>query len=135
MRLKGEILFLLLCFIVLNGCIPLGRVVTVTIPEIGTSVTYDPETLRPIDITDEFPTTTPQLTVYFSARTDMELEITYRWYHEGSLIAEFTVPLDKGVNNFAWLNSKEPFPAGDYRVEIVSGTMVLREVTFRVVEK
>jgi len=134
MRLALKISLLALHLFLLSGCFLSGQLVTVTIPEIGTSASYDPATKKPVGITDEFLSTAPQITVYFVAKTTVEMDVTYSWYHEGTLIAEFTVPLDQGYN-FGWITPKEGWPVGDYKVEVGSGTLLYRDVSFRVLPR
>jgi len=124
-------LFLLLLTFI-SGCGLRGRPVTVTISEIGTCTDFDRTSKEPTGRTDEFPPDTNQLMVYFYAKTNLEAEVTYRWFFENDLIAQYALPLDQGYN-FSWINAEDTFPEGEYKVEILLGQSTLRSTSFRVI--
>jgi hypothetical protein len=110
-----------------------GKPISVTVSEIGTCADYDKTTKEPIGITDEYPADTEQLMVYFYTKTNLEANVTYRWFLGEETIAEFEVPLDEGYN-YGWIvrRPNEEWPEGEYRVEILLAGTLLRETTFRV---
>ena len=127
---KGVLSLLILIFTL--GCSLSGQPVSVTISEIGTCGDYDKINNEPVNIADEFLSSDSQITVYFYTETNLQAEITYRWFFEDDLIAEYQAPLEKGYN-FGWIIPKETFPVGEYKVDILLGQVVLRSTAFRVV--
>jgi hypothetical protein len=121
------------CLVVVgSGCNLSVEPVSVTVTEIGTCTDYDRSTKQPIGVTSEFRPDAEQIMVYFYAKTNLEAEVTYRWYLESDAVVEFEVPLDPGYN-FGWIGSTDTFPEGNYTVEILLDEGLLRSTTFRVV--
>jgi hypothetical protein len=119
-------------FALILGCNLSGRPVSVTISEIGTCADYDTTSHEPIGITQEFAPNSEKIAVYFYTDTNLDTEVTYRWFLENERIVEYKAPLDQGYN-FGWIMPEGAFPEGEYRVEILLGQVTLRSTTFRVV--
>lgn len=127
-----NVVFLLPLLVFMLGCGLSGRPVSIKISEIGTCYDYDRASNKPIDITDEFPSDTDQITVYFYTETNLQAEVTYRWFFENELIAEYHAPLEQGYN-FGWITPKDTWPEGEYKVEILLAEVTLRSTSFQVV--
>jgi hypothetical protein len=115
------------------GCGLSGKPISVTVSEIGTCTDYDRTTKEPIGITDEYSPDAEQMMVYFYVKTNLEANVTYRWFLGEEKIAEFETPLDEGYN-YGWIVRKpdEEWPKGEYRVEILLAGTLLRETTLQV---
>ncbi len=128
----GAFILAIAVFVLTLGCGLSGRPIGVTISEIGTCADYDKTSHEPIGITNEFAPDSERIAVYFFADTNLDTDVTYRWFLENEQIVEYKAPLDQGYN-FGWIMLEEAFPEGEYRVEILLGQVTLRSTTFRVI--
>lgn len=118
------------CCIEIRSCQP----IVVNIREIGTCRGYHEKTLTPEGITDTFSVDDERIYLYYYLETTVEVSLSYRWYHEDTLVY---MRQDDGLTegyHFTWISPKEGerFLVGDHRVEILMRSLTLATVEFRV---
>lgn len=120
------------CCIEIKSCQPIAA----SISEIGTCRGYDEENWTPVGITDTFSVNDEHIYLYFYLESNVEVSLSYRWYHEDELWAVYRSGRKGRGYNFAGISPREgeQFPAGNYRVEVVLGSSVLGTAQFRVEE-
>lgn len=120
------------CCVEIKSCQP----ITVSISETGTCRGYDEENWAPVGITDTFSVNDERIYLYFYLEANVEVSLSYRWYHESELVYIRQASPNTEGYNFSWTSPKEgeQFLAGNHRVEVLLGNSVLEATEFRVEE-
>jgi hypothetical protein len=136
MNLLSNPILIITIMLSLSCSARVGQPVAIGITEIGTCGGYDEENGTPIDIKDTFSTDDERIVLYFYLKTNIDVTLGYRWFHEGKLVYSHQASKNAEGYNFGWLSTKKgkKFPVGSYRVEVVLGNSVLRATEFYVRE-
>ena len=91
----------------------------------------------PIDITSQFSPTDSFYCVIQVANAESDTQIVARWHFGNTVLSETTYTTeDRGSGYVAFeLTSDQPWPEGIYQVDILSNSVVIESVEFRVAKE
>ena len=106
------------------GEVKISRVLTCS--EVGPSG-------EPLGITSTFPATTKRVHLFMQLEGPVSAPLEIRWFRENKLVAVQQVRIPPGVSH-TWLGREggEAIPAGQYRVEIVTGEVRMAATAFEI---